>query len=70
MIESGFTPIRALKTATSVAADIIDRPDLGTLEVNNTADIVAWDGDITQDKEAINKNVFVMKEGKIYKTPG
>jgi imidazolonepropionase-like amidohydrolase len=28
MIESGFTPIRALKTATSVAADIIDRPDL------------------------------------------
>jgi tryptophan 2-monooxygenase len=69
MVESGFTPIRALKTATSVAADIIDRPDLGTLEVNKTADIAAWDGDITQDIEAIKKNVFIMKEGKLYKTP-
>ena len=69
MIESGFTPIRALKAATSVASEIIDRPDLGTLEVNKTADIVAWDGDITQDKEVIHKNVFVMKEGNIYKTP-
>ena len=48
-----------------MAADIINRPR--TLEVNKTADIVAWDGDITQDKEAINKNVFVMKEGNIYR---
>ena len=69
MVNSGFTPIRALKSATSVAAEIIDRPDLGTLEINQTADIVAWDGDITQDKEAIHKSVFVMKQGNIYKTP-
>jgi imidazolonepropionase-like amidohydrolase len=69
LVDLGFTPVQALKAATSAAADIIDRPDLGTLEVNKTADIVAWDGDITQDEEAIKKNVFVMKEGKTYKTP-
>jgi imidazolonepropionase-like amidohydrolase len=69
LVDLGLTPVQALKAATSVAADIIDRPDLGTLEVNKTADIVAWDEDVTQDWEAIKNNVFVMKEGKIYKTP-
>lgn len=69
MVNSGFTPVRALKAATSVASEIIDRPDLGTLEVNKTADIVAWDGDITQDIKVIHENVFVMKEGNIYKIP-
>ncbi len=69
MISIGFTPMQALKSATSDAAKIIGLPNIGAIEINKTADIVAWNGDITTEWKAIRDNVFVMKEGIIYKSP-
>jgi imidazolonepropionase-like amidohydrolase len=67
MIRAGINPLHALKSATSVNAEIINRPDLGVLSPGKTADIVAWDTDPTQDIKALRKCIFVMKEGKVYK---
>jgi imidazolonepropionase-like amidohydrolase len=69
MVHSGMTPFQALHAATSVAAGIVGRDDLGTLAVGKTADIVAWSADPTQDPRALRTCVFVMKEGRIYRRP-
>lgn len=69
MISIGLTPIQALKSATSEAAKIIGLSNIGTLEINKIADIVAWNGDITTEWKAIKDSIFVMKDGIIYKSP-
>jgi imidazolonepropionase-like amidohydrolase len=65
----GITALRALKAATSIAAEMLKRPDLGTLAVGKTADIIAMPGDPFQDINVTGKVDFVMKEGLIYKQP-
>jgi len=69
MISIGLTPIQALKSATSEAAKIMGLSNIGVIEINKTADIVAWNGDITTEWKAIKDSVFVMKDGIIYKSP-
>lgn len=41
MVKAGVSPIRALKAATSVAAELLGRDDLGVLASGKLADIVA-----------------------------
>jgi imidazolonepropionase-like amidohydrolase len=41
----------------------------GTIESNKIADIIAVEGDPIKDITALQKVVFVMKDGKIYKKP-
>lgn len=48
-VELGMTPAEALATATVNAAELLGRPDLGTLEVGKTADIVCVTGDLLSD---------------------
>jgi len=67
MVKHHITPLRALKAATSTAAEMLKRPDLGTLAVGKTADIIAMPGDPFQDIGVMGEVDFVMKEGKIYK---
>jgi len=69
MVKNGIEPLRALKAATSTAAEMLRRPDLGTLAVGKTADIIAMPGDPFQDINVTGKVDFVMKEGKIYRLP-
>ena len=69
MISIGFTPIQALKSATTDAAKILGLSNIGNITANKTADIVAWNGDITTEWNAIRESVFVMKDGIIYKSP-
>lgn len=69
MTKNGITPLRALKAATSAAAEMLKRPDLGTLAVGKTADIIAMPGDPFQDISMTGKVDCVIKEGKIYKQP-
>ncbi|MGA9099239.1 MAG: amidohydrolase family protein [Methanotrichaceae archaeon] len=69
MVKNGIAPLRALKAATSVAAELLRRPDLGTLAVGKTADIIAMPGDPFQDINVTGQVDFVMKEGKIYRQP-
>ncbi len=67
MVKNGITPLRTLKAATSMAAELLSRPDLGTIAVGKTADIIAMPGDPFQDINVTGKVDFVMKEGKIYR---
>lgn len=65
---SGMDPLRALKAATSVNAEIVDRTDLGTIEPGQLADIAAWKRDIMTDHRALLDCAFVMKDGEEYPT--
>lgn len=64
----GMAPIDALRSATSVDAELFGVADkLGTLEKGKLADIVAMPGDPTQDITATERVSFVMKDGKVVK---
>lgn len=64
----GMAPIDALRSATSVDAELFGIADkVGTLEKGKLADVVAMPGDPTQDITATERVFFVMKEGKIIK---
>jgi imidazolonepropionase-like amidohydrolase len=68
MVKYGMPPLVALKSATSVAAELMGWQDrLGTLEPNKFADVVAVKGDPTQDISEMTRVIFVMKDGVIYK---
>jgi imidazolonepropionase-like amidohydrolase len=68
MTEAGMPIMEALKSATIVAADILDmKKDLGSIEVNKIADIIATENNPLVDVKTLMNVVFVMKEGVIYK---
>ena len=67
MVNAGLTPVRALKAATSVAAEMLGRDDLGVLAPGKLADIVAMPGDPIDDISATAKVNFVMKDGVVYR---
>jgi imidazolonepropionase-like amidohydrolase len=69
MVRAGMTPFQALRAATSVAAGIVGRDDLGVLAPGKTADIVAWAADPTTDARALREAAFVMTEGRIARRP-
>ena len=58
-----------LKAATSTAAEMLKRPDLGTLAAGQTADIVAVPADPFQDISVMGRVDFVMMDGEICKQP-
>src|SRR5438874_2047510 len=66
MTDLGMSPIEALRSATSVDADLFGLAQkTGTLEKGKLADVVAVPGDPTTDITATARVSFVMKEGKI-----
>jgi tryptophan 2-monooxygenase len=69
LVGAGMSPARAFRAASTEAADLLDRPDLGRLAGGKTADIVALPGNPFQDIQAVAKVDFVMKEGRIFKQP-
>jgi imidazolonepropionase-like amidohydrolase len=68
MVKYGMTPMQAIQSATSSAADLLGKSELlGSLKPGKYADIIAVDGDVMADIHAIEHVSFVMKEGKVYK---
>jgi imidazolonepropionase-like amidohydrolase len=68
MVRYGMTPMAAIKSATSVAAQLLDQADnFGTLEAGKLADIIAVKGDPIADISELTRVSFVMKGGTIYK---
>ena len=66
----GLTPMQSIIAGTSNAARLLgwDR-NLGTLTAGKWADIVAVPGDPIADIKVMEKPVFVMKSGVVYKAP-
>jgi imidazolonepropionase-like amidohydrolase len=68
LVQRGMTPMQALRAATVVSADLIERADeLGRLEPGFLADVIAVPGDPAQDIAKTLDVRFVMKDGRIYK---
>lgn len=68
MVEAGFTPTEALKSATIDAADHLGlSKQIGTIEAGKFADIIAIDGDPTINIKIMQNVQFVMKSGVVAK---
>jgi imidazolonepropionase-like amidohydrolase len=68
MTEAGMPALEAIKSATLSAADLIGISDqTGSLEKGKWADIIAVDGNPTQDIQSMGRVKFVMKDGVVYK---
>ena len=67
-VEYGMTPMAAIRSATSVAAELLGMQDrLGAIESGRWADIIAVAGDPLLDIAELEKVQFVMKAGVVYK---
>jgi imidazolonepropionase-like amidohydrolase len=69
MVSNGITPLRALRAATSSAAELLQLDDLGVVAEGKIADLIAMPGDPFTDIDVTGKVDFVMKDGVIYKDP-
>ena len=68
MVRWGMSPMAAIRSATSVAADLLgQRENFGTIEAGKLADIVAVRGDPIADIGELSRVFFVMKGGVVYK---
>jgi imidazolonepropionase-like amidohydrolase len=71
MVDYGMTAANALRAATMVDAELLGvEKDLGSLEAGKLADVVAVPGDPTRDIHAMERVMFVMKEGVVYRNDG
>ncbi|SES09138.1 tryptophan 2-monooxygenase [Lentzea xinjiangensis] len=69
LVRSGISPLRALRAATGVAADLLRRPDLGRIRPGAVADLIAVAGDPFTDITATARVEFVMQSGVIRRSP-
>jgi imidazolonepropionase-like amidohydrolase len=68
LVDYGMSPAAALRSATSVAAKVLHLDDkLGTIKPKLLADLVAVEGDPTQEIGALRKVRLVMKSGVLYR---
>jgi len=68
MVDAGMPAMAAIKSATSVAAELLGiEKELGTLEVGKVADVVAVPGNPLSDIKVMQHVSFVMKQGVVYK---
>ena len=70
MVKYGMTPIQALRSATSSAAELLGmQNDVGSIAAGKYADLVAVKGDPLADISLLQKIDFVMKGGEVHKSP-
>ena len=68
LVRAGMTTLQALQAATMNGAALLNWSDrIGTIEPGKFADIIAIDGDPIQNINAVEKVVFVMKDGVTFK---
>ena len=68
MVKAGMPEMEAIQSATSIAASFLDIADThGTVEMGKQADIIAVSGNPLEDITEMEKVIFVMKGGTIYK---
>lgn len=70
MVRYGMTPMEAIRSATTVAAELLGWSDrVGSIAPGKYADVIAVEGDAMADLSSFSKVVFVMKGGTVYKAP-
>ena len=68
MVEFGMTPMQAIQSATSRAAELLEmKGKLGVIAPGAYADVVAVSGDPLADIKVLDNVGFVMKDGKVFK---
>lgn len=67
---AGQSAMEAIMSATRRNAESMGLADrIGTIAAGMEADVIAVDGDPTADITALGRVVFVMKSGRVYRTP-
>jgi imidazolonepropionase-like amidohydrolase len=67
MTEVGMPVMEAIRCATVHAADLLGNTQIGSIEKNNLADIIAVNGDPFTDIKVMGKVSFVMKDGEVFR---
>lgn len=68
-VQYGMTPMQAIKSGTSLAAELLGQPDIGAVVPGMAADLVAVSGDPLKDITELQRVRFVMKGGVTYLSP-
>jgi len=68
-VRYGMTPMQAIKSGTSLAAELLGQRDLGVVAPGGYADLVAVAGDPLKDVGELSHVRFVMKGGVTYLSP-
>lgn len=63
----GMTPLAALRSATTVAAEVLGKDDRGAIAPGKLADLIAVPGDPLQDITVTERVQWVMQGGKVLK---
>lgn len=67
LVKYGMTPLQAIQSATSAAADLLGhRDELGSIQPGKFADLIAVSGDPLEDVRVLEDVKFVLKGGQIY----
>jgi imidazolonepropionase-like amidohydrolase len=67
LVDRGMTPLQAIRSATTVSAELIDRDDRGRIEPGLFADIIGVPGNPLEDIGLTEQVRFVMKGGQVYR---
>lgn len=69
MVELGMTPMAAIKSATSMPAEMLDMTgQIGVIAPGAYADIIAVATDPLHEIKALENVGFVMKDGEVFKS--
>ena len=70
MVEAGMPPMKAIQSATVEAAKLLgEYEQIGSLVEGKLADIIAVNGNPIEDITILEEVDFVMKSGRVYKSP-
>jgi imidazolonepropionase-like amidohydrolase len=67
LVDRGMSPLQAIRAATTVSAELIDKDDRARLEPGLLADVIGVPGDPLADIGVTEQVRFVMKVGEVYR---
>jgi imidazolonepropionase-like amidohydrolase len=65
MVGWGMTPLQAMRAATSVGAELLRSPNVGSIDVGKEADLVMFDGNPVESIERVLAPRLVLRAGNV-----